>query len=235
MVVIAAGGQSRTLTENMSVPILVHMKEATALFYLIWCTLVLAVAAQAQPSTQQAQPEHGFASYYAGKFQGRLTANGEIFDTNGFTAAHKTLPFNTIVRVVNDETGAAVLVRINDRGPFVPGRIIDLSRAAADAIGMVGMGLAKVTVEVVDLGDGKTYHKTGPPSDRVILQIGAFRDEANAAKTVRLLESARLKPVIENGAGGFTKVLLPGVLAGDVKLILLKLDGLGFTDVLIRH
>ena len=140
--------------------------------------------------------EQGIASYYAGKFQGRLTANGEIFDTNLFTAAHKTLPFNTIVKVTSDLTTKSVLVRINDRGPFVAGRIIDLSRAAAEAIEMVGSGLAPVTVEVIAPGDGKTYHKTGPPSGTVSIQIGAFSDEKNAHQVKEVLETNLLKPVL---------------------------------------
>ncbi len=179
--------------------------------------------------------EQGIASYYAGKFQGRLTANGEVFDTNLFTAAHKTLPFNTIVKVTNDLTGKSAFVRINDRGPFVAGRIIDLSRAAAEAIGMVGSGLVSVTVDVIAAGDGKTYHKTGPPSGTVSIQVGAFGDEKNARRVKEVLESNRLLPVLETAGGGLTRVILPGIFAGDLELMRLKLAGLGFTDVLIRR
>ena len=179
--------------------------------------------------------ERGIASYYAGKFQGRLTANGEIFDTNLFTAAHKTLPFNTIVKVTSDLTDESVLVRINDRGPFVAGRIIDLSRAAAEAIEMVGRGLAPVTVEVIAPGDGKTYHRSGPPSGTVSIQIGVFGDEKNARKVKEMLESSRLKPVLEAAGGGLTRVVLPGISTSDLELTRLTLASLGFTDVLIRR
>jgi rare lipoprotein A len=81
----------------------------------------------------------GKASWYGPGFHGRLTANGERFNTNALTAAHKSLPFGTRVRVTNGRTGRAVVVRINDRGPFVQGRVIDLSKAAAKAIGMSGV------------------------------------------------------------------------------------------------
>jgi|ERR1041385_1191878 rare lipoprotein A len=97
--------------------------------------------------------EEGMASYYAEEFNGRQTSNGETYDMNKFTAAHRTLPFNTRVRVTNTLSGKSVIVRINDRGPFKGDRIIDLSLAAAKAIELIGTGTAPVRVEVVQLGD----------------------------------------------------------------------------------
>ncbi|GAA5188281.1 septal ring lytic transglycosylase RlpA family protein [Ferrimonas gelatinilytica] len=93
--------------------------------------------------------ERGLASYYANKYQGRTTANGERFDQNAMTAAHKTLPFNTRVRVTNVDTGKSIVVRINDRGPFVSGRIIDLSRRGFGQLGNLNAGLVEVTMEVL--------------------------------------------------------------------------------------
>jgi len=90
----------------------------------------------------------GYASYYGPGFHGKLTANGETFDMNSMTAAHKTLPFNTRVKVTNIENGKSVVVRINDRGPFVKGRIIDLSVEAAKRLDMMDSGIARVTLEV---------------------------------------------------------------------------------------
>ncbi len=90
--------------------------------------------------------ETGVASYYAHKYHGRTTASGERFDMNDMTAAHKTLPFGTRVRVTNLDNGKAVTVRINDRGPFVKGRVIDLSLAAAKKVDMVRAGVANVEV-----------------------------------------------------------------------------------------
>ncbi|HMB77047.1 MAG TPA: septal ring lytic transglycosylase RlpA family protein [Kiloniellaceae bacterium] len=91
----------------------------------------------------------GEASWYGVPYHGRTTASGETFNMNAMTAAHKTLPFGTKVKVTNLANGRAVQVVINDRGPFVPGRIIDLSRAAADKIDMIKAGVAKVRVEVL--------------------------------------------------------------------------------------
>ena len=92
----------------------------------------------------------GMASYYADEFHGRTTANGEWFDMHDLTAAHQTLPFNTRVRVINLSNGLEVYVRINDRGPFKKNRIIDLSYAAAEKIGLIGPGTAKVELELTD-------------------------------------------------------------------------------------
>ena len=94
-------------------------------------------------------PETGVASYYAHKYHGRTTASGERFDMNDLTAAHKTLPFGTRVRVTNLDNGKSVTVRVNDRGPFVKGRVIDLSLAAAKKVDMVHAGLANVEVRRV--------------------------------------------------------------------------------------
>lgn len=93
--------------------------------------------------------ERGTASFYAGDFHGRQTASGEIFDMNSMTCAHRTLPFGTMLDVENLDNGSTVTVRVNDRGPYVGGRIIDLSRAAADRLGIIGPGTAEVMLRVV--------------------------------------------------------------------------------------
>lgn len=96
----------------------------------------------------------GVASYYADDFHGKLTSNGETFDMDGLTAAHRTLPFGTKVRVTNLENNRSVVVRVNDRGPFKEGRIIDLSRGAAKEIDLIKTGTARVKLEVVEWGLG---------------------------------------------------------------------------------
>ncbi len=101
---------------------------------------------------ESAYAEQGIASWYGLKFQGNRTANGEIFDKNKFTAAHLTLPFDTLVKVTCLRTGKDVIVRINDRGPHIRGRIIDLSYAAAEEIGLRPHGVGKVSIEVVASG-----------------------------------------------------------------------------------
>ncbi len=103
---------------------------------------------QAPPATSQpTMMETGVASWYGPKFHGKLTASGEVFNQEKFTAAHQTLPWGSRVKVTNLANGKSVDVRINDRGPFGKGRIIDLSRAAARALGMVGQGITTVRVE----------------------------------------------------------------------------------------
>ena len=91
----------------------------------------------------------GAASWYGPGFHGRLTANGERFDQNALTAAHKTLPFGTKLRVTNEHNGKSVVVRVNDRGPYAGKRVLDLSKGAAQTIGMIGSGVAPVKIEVI--------------------------------------------------------------------------------------
>ena len=93
--------------------------------------------------------EVGIASWYGPGFDGNLTANGEVYDMNGISAAHKTLPFGTIVRVVEFSTGKSIVVRINDRGPFIEGRIIDLSKGAARELGIIDKGITKVGLRII--------------------------------------------------------------------------------------
>lgn len=101
------------------------------------------------PSEDWNYNETGIASWYGEQFHGKFTANGEIFDLNGLTAAHRTLPMPTIVRVTNLENGRSLAVRVNDRGPYARGRIIDLSRRAAQLLGFEGQGTAKVRVQLM--------------------------------------------------------------------------------------
>jgi rare lipoprotein A len=100
----------------------------------------------------------GISSYYGPKFHGKLTANGEIFDMYGVTAAHKKFPFNTMVRVTNENNGKSLMIRINDRGPYVDGRILDCSFGAAKKLGFVGEGTAPVKIEILEWGDGELMH-----------------------------------------------------------------------------
>jgi len=102
-----------------------------------------------RPKAEKTYDKTGFASFYGRKFHGRLTANGERFDADGMTAAHKTLPFGATVKVTRVDTGASVIVRINDRGPFVTNREIDLSRGAAAKLDMFDHGLVEVRVELL--------------------------------------------------------------------------------------
>jgi rare lipoprotein A len=118
--------------------------------------------------------QRGLASWYGPEFHGKVTSNKEIYDMYDLTAAHPTLPFGTYVRVTNLDNGKSVVVRINDRGPFAKGRIIDLSYAAATKLGMSGSGVVPVVIEVL-----KKYSPK-KSSQEYFVQVGAFVTKKNA-------------------------------------------------------
>lgn len=107
------------------------------------------------PATRPTEVLHGVASWYGEEFAGRTTANGEIFDPGQFTAAHRTLPFGTVLDITNPKTQQTVRVRVNDRGPFIGGRIIDLSYAAARQISLIEPGIGEVDIALVRMGSGE--------------------------------------------------------------------------------
>jgi rare lipoprotein A len=119
--------------------------------------------------------EEGNASWYGAPFHGRRASNGEIYDMHKLTAAHRTLPFDTMVRVTNVNNGKSAVVRITDRGPFVDNRIIDLSFAAAQEIAAIGAGVVPIRLEVISAG-------VDPTTGFFTVQVGAFRDKENAER-----------------------------------------------------
>jgi rare lipoprotein A len=121
-------------------------------------------AAQTQPNSETgAFRQEGIASWYGAEFEGRPTASGELFDPSQLTAAHPSLPFGTVLRITNKHNNKQVTVRVNDRGPFVSARIIDLSRAAAELIDMISTGTAPVLVETAE--GARLTAAEGPPED----------------------------------------------------------------------
>ena len=141
--------------------------------------------------------QRGTASWYGAQFHGRKTSNGEIYDMYGVSAAHKTLPFGTMVRVRNLLNNQSLDVRINDRGPFVKGRIVDLSYGAAQKLGVVGPGTAPV--EIVALAAPAQTVRQAGGQERLVpvdltqgnftFQVGAFRDRANAERLAAKLKA----------------------------------------------
>ncbi|HSN89651.1 MAG TPA: septal ring lytic transglycosylase RlpA family protein [Anaeromyxobacteraceae bacterium] len=123
---------------------------AAALALLLAGIPAVLLAGDAATPPVEAAAEEGLASYYARRFHGRRTASGERHDMNAMTCAHRTAPFGARLRVRDVATGRSVVVRVNDRGPFLRGRVVDLSWAAAREIGLLGRGLARVRVERVD-------------------------------------------------------------------------------------
>lgn len=153
--------------------------------------------------------EEGNASWYGLPFNGRRASNGEIYDMNKLTAAHRTLPFETVVRVTNLNNGKTTTVRITDRGPFVDNRIIDLSQAAAREIESIGPGVVPVRLEVLGNVDVSAGFFT--------VQVGAFRERANAERLRERL-SASYSPIfiqqIEAAQNSFYRVRV-GKISGE--------------------
>jgi rare lipoprotein A len=153
----------------------------------------------------------GTASWYGKDFHGKKTSNGETYDMYKLTAAHKTFPMNTIVKVTNTKNNKSVIVRINDRGPFVQNRIIDLSYAAAAAVNIVNSGTAPVKLEVLGFdGNAETYAKNAVVKQSVIIddfdvQIGAFRKKSGA----ELYET-----MFNNKNSGYAAIVKDGFLEG---------------------
>lgn len=177
-------------------------------FWLSGCARHRQVARAAAPAapvpSQIPAVETGLASWYGHPYHGRAAAGGEIYDMEKLTAAHRTLPFGTWVHVTNLANAKSVDVRITDRGPFIDGRIIDLSHAAAQAIDMIGPGVAQVRLDILSA-------PAGPPSlNWFAVQAGAFADRGRAEKLRGLLEReygpARL--VLRPGTPSLWRVLV---------------------------
>jgi len=144
------------------------------------------------PTKKGTRIESGVASWYGPNFNGRLTANGETFDMNGISAAHRTLPFNTEVIVVNLDNGKSIRVRINDRGPFAKNRIIDLSKAAAQAVDMIGPGTANVELYLVK-GDLKNSRVTDLKVATYTVQLGSYNDLYSAQVQAKKIKGSRVE------------------------------------------
>jgi rare lipoprotein A len=120
----------------------------------VWGTPAPVRTSEAAEERQLPPPQDGKASYYSDVLKNRPTASGERYRPDKLTAAHRHLPFGSMVRVTRPKTGQSVVVRINDRGPYAKGRIIDLSRKAAKALGLIRAGVGRVRLEVISLGEG---------------------------------------------------------------------------------
>ena len=182
------------------------------------------------PAHEPDYDETGKASWYGDSFHGKLTASGEVFDQNALTAAHPTLPIPSMVQVTNVDNGRSVMLRINDRGPFVPGRLIDVSRAAADQLGFTGRGHANVRVQWA--GPAKPVDAVAPapapgrfnapaalfqasapaPGDGFVVQVGAFSEVGNALRLKEQLAAlgpSTIEPAKVRGSDIFRVVMGP--------------------------
>lgn len=139
--------------------------------------------------------EAGVASWYGPKFHGKLTANGETYDMNGLTAAHRTLPFNTVVTVVNQSNGREVTVRINDRGPYIDNRVIDLSRKAAQEVDMIDSGTAPVQIFFVKEGDRPITDQNRASRETFTVQLASYDRMEQAERRSREIKGSRVERV----------------------------------------
>jgi rare lipoprotein A len=153
--------------------------------------------------------QRGIASWYGPHFHGRYTSNGEIYNMYAFTAAHKTLPMNTIVKVTNLNNGKSVIVRINDRGPFVKGRIIDLSYAAGKKIGLDKTGIAPVKLEVIGFNRKILKKNYFVKKKHYLIQIGAFKKFNGAKNFAKKFKYLGYNTIIKK-IGGLNKVFIIG-------------------------
>ena len=173
------------------------------------------------------------ASYYAEDFHGKRTSNGERFNMNDYTCAHKSLPFNTILKVTNLANGKACEVRVNDRGPFVATREIDLSKAAAVKLGMIGSGTTKVKLEIVKKGpDTKLSQQTAASASKIMAKLGgssATSSPASGSSKTTSAKPANLKP------GTYWDIQLGAFSSKEnAKDFARKLSRAGFKDIVLQ-
>lgn len=173
--------------------------------------------------------QRGIASWYGQPFHGRLTANGETYNMNGISAAHKTLAFGTLVEVIDLETGRSVEVRINDRGPFVEGRIIDLSYGAARVLGLENRGLTQVALRIID---GPEILEVQP---RLRIQVASFQNPESAETLMNRLRSEQLMADLEIHQGQIFRVIIALDSRNQAPPLLQRLAALGFRDSFVRE
>ncbi len=197
------------------------------------------------------------ASYYAEAFHGKRTSNGETFNMYSLTCAHKSLPFNTVLKVTNLRNGKTVEVRVNDRGPFVQNREIDLSKAAAVKLGMIGSGTTKVKLEIVKKGaNTKLSQQTALSAQKMMerrfgkpaavvtvkrpdgtkwdIQLGAFSNKENANRLAQKLLKDGFKDVVFQKTQTMVKVAIRNVDGKNVSTLEKELRAKGYSDYTIK-
>jgi rare lipoprotein A len=212
-------------------------------------------------STQPAASQDlGVASWYGADFHGRRTSNGEVYDKEKLTCAHRGYPFGTYLLVRNLDNGSSVVVRVNDRGPFAKNRIIDLSEAAARVIGMIPTGTARVSLTAIPPEEALAWKGGSPdgspaPDPRnaasselkgaeappaasssagsyVRIQVASYASEANARSTVERLVASGLAAGIERSGARF-RVVFPRLTPADARLVSIRLDSLGYRGYVV--
>ena len=224
---------------------------------------IFPVFAQGKESVTPFRQE-GIASWYGAEFEGKATASGEIFDSSQLSAAHPTLPFGTTLRITNTQNGKMAVVRVNDRGPFVPARIIDVSRATAEMLDMLTTGTAPVVIEMatplaeilkepavtpvaiksasmskeVGTNTGTAQILPAPidatKNKRYRLQVGSYKAPKYAAEAFDKLKNVGLSPAYEKNGDNY-RVVISEVPAAEVERLARVIGSAGFAAVLARE
>lgn len=171
--------------------------------------------------------ENGMASWYGPNFHGKLTANGEVYDMDGVTAAHRTLPFETILLVENLDNGKTVQVRINDRGPYAKDRIIDLSKGAAERVEMIGPGTARVRLYLLE-GDLENSRITDIKVPTYTVQLGSYKQRNQAEKQTADIEGSRIEEIKTSGETLYRVYYGTYTDPEDARKEMQRLNGMGF-------
>ncbi|MBQ8014476.1 MAG: septal ring lytic transglycosylase RlpA family protein [Treponema sp.] len=180
------------------------------------------------------------ASYYGEKFHGHKTASGETFDMHAMTCAHKTLSFGTLLRVTNLSNNKSVVVRVNDRGPFVKDREIDVSKAAAEKLDMLKTGTARVKIEIIDKNDPVAGIEKVPAKPEESssaywdVQVGAFSDHDNANKLAQSLLNDGFENVYFQKTEIVTRVVLKKIPESKLRQVEDKLRSAGISDFVVK-
>ncbi len=194
---------------------------------IIFLVFLISCATSYEGKKEKIYEEEGQASWYGKEYHGQKTSSGEIFNMYGYTAAHRTLPFGTIVEVFCFETQKRVKVKINDRGPFLPKRIIDLSYGAAKDLGIINKGLAKVRIRAYGF-----FEELKEEKREIFVQVGAFLKEENARSLREKLKKSYPKVFLEK-FNEFIRVLIgPFSLEEEVENYYEKLKEEGFNPII---
>jgi rare lipoprotein A len=197
------------------------MKQLSASFLLL-CMAAFAAPAQAAAQGGELFRQEGIASWYGPEFDGRPTASGEIFNSAQYTAAHPTLPFGTVLLVTNRHNNKQITVTVNDRGPFVAARIIDVSRAAAEQLDMLLTGTAPVIIEgAVPYGSGWSGTEQSAPTP------------TPAPAPIPVVTVPAIPPSYDRGE--YYRVVLAGLRGDEVPSVTEKLASAGFREAVIRE
>lgn len=202
-------------------------------FVLIFISLTSALFSEVFKSNVE-------ASYYADKYHGRKTASGEIFNMYDMTCAHKTLPFGTVLRITNLKNNKIVDVRVNDRGPFVKNREIDVSKAAAQKLGMIGSGTARVKIEILNSALAKTTATSQQNSKSSVkaaywdVQVGSFSSHENANNLAQNLLKKGFENVYFQKTSTVTRVVIKKIPNSKLELTESKLRENGYKDFIVK-